>query len=129
MVCPLPRCLRHPSFLNKEFVNQLYTQLYESQKQATDLAAYFLGKISEVTPEVRDRIAEGLNPALVIERDAMMIKLQELETTLETTRGEGQEKVEQLEREKTDVQSRFDSVNPQLQRTEFLLAQAESQHS
>ena len=110
--------------LNKEFVNQLYTQFHETEKQASDLAAYFLGKISDVTPEVRDKIAEGLNPALVAERDATKIRLEGLEATLQTTRGESQEKVEQLERETAEVQSRFDSVNQQLQRTGFLLAKA-----
>jgi hypothetical protein len=110
--------------LNREFVNQLYTQFHESEKQATDLTAYFIGKISDVAPEVRDRIAEGLNPALVAERDDIKLKLRQLENALETTRGEGQEKVEQLQKEKADVQSRFESVNQQLQRTGFLLAQA-----
>jgi hypothetical protein len=110
--------------LNKEFVNQLYMQFHESERQANDLAAYFLGKISDVTPEVRDKIAEGLNPALVAERDATKIRLEGLEATLQTTRGESQQKVEQLERETAEVQSRFDSVNQQLQRTGFLLAKA-----
>jgi hypothetical protein len=110
--------------LNKEFVNQLYTQLHESEKQATDMTAYFIGKISDAAPEVRERIAEGLNPALVVERDDMKVKLRELEEAVETTRGEGEQKVEQLQQEKADVQTRLDSVNQQLQRTGFLLAQA-----
>jgi len=110
--------------LNREFVNQLYTQFHENEKQATDMTAYFLGKISDVAPEVRDKIAEGLNPALVAERDGIKLKLEELESALEIMRGEGHEKVEQLRKEKAEVQTRFDSVNQQLQRTGFLLAQA-----
>jgi hypothetical protein len=110
--------------LNKEFINQLYTQLKEREKQASDLAEYFLGKISEVTPEVRDKIAEGLNPTLVSERTSMRAQLEELEATLQATRGEGQEKAQQLQGQKEEVQSRFDSVNQQLQRTGQLMAQA-----
>lgn len=114
-------CIGH---LNKEFVNQLYTQFHESEKQATDLIAYFIGKISDAAPEVREKIAEGLNPALVAERDTMKVKLDELEHAVEIARGEGAEKVEQLSQEKAEVQSRFDSVNQRLQQTEFLLARA-----
>jgi hypothetical protein len=110
--------------LNKEFVNQLYTQLHESEQQATDMTAYFIGKISDVAPEFREKIADGLNPALVAERDDMKVKLEELEDTLETIRGSGKDRVEQLQQEKAEVQNRLESLNQQLQRTGSLLAKA-----
>src|SRR5271166_5223399 len=50
--------------LNAEFVNQLYTHLREREKQTADLADYLLEKIVEAAPEVRERIAAGLNPDL-----------------------------------------------------------------
>jgi hypothetical protein len=110
--------------LNKEFVNQLYLQFKEREKQAADLTDYFLGKISEVAPEVREKIAEGLNPALIVERDGMRARLEELEATLQATRGEGEEKALQLQLEKDEVQVRYESLSQQLRQTGLLLAQA-----
>jgi len=51
--------------LNKEFVNQLYAQLHDQQRQAKDTAAYFLDRIEALAPELKEEIIRGLNPGLM----------------------------------------------------------------
>jgi hypothetical protein len=110
--------------LSAEFVNQLYTHLHEREKQTADLASYLLEKIVEAAPEVRERIAAGLDPNLVTERDTLRDQLCALEQELEKTRGTSQEHILDLDREKTDIQARLDAVTQRLNQTSLLLARA-----
>ncbi len=108
--------------LNAEFVNQLYTHLREREKQTADLADYLLEKIIEAAPEVRERIAAGLNPDLVIDRDTLRDRLAAIEQELEKTKGVSHERILGLEQEKTDVQTRLDAVTQRLNEMSLLLA-------
>lgn len=108
--------------LNREFVNQLYVHLRDREKQTGDLAAYLLEKIVEAAPEVREQIAAGLNPSLVMDREALQGQLAMIERELEKTKGATQEKIFSLDREKSEVQIRLDAVTQQLDRTSLLLA-------
>lgn len=110
--------------LNREFVNQLYAQLRDQERQTAGLAEYLLNKIADAAPEVREKITSGLNPSLVADRDNLERQLSEIQSQLAETRGTTQEKIDNLEREKNEVQSRLDSVSHQLRHTSLLLAQA-----
>jgi hypothetical protein len=112
------------SSLNKEFVNQLYTQLRDQEKQSADLATYFLDKIADAAPEVREKITSGLNPDLVADRDGLQRKLAEIEARLTETQGTTQERISALQLEKDEVQAKVESVSKQLQHTSLMLAQA-----
>jgi hypothetical protein len=110
--------------LNREFVNQLYGQLRDSEKQTVDSASYLLEKIVEAAPEVRERIAAGLNPSLVMDRESLQQRLDMIEGELDKTKGATQEKISGLEREKNDIQTRLNAVTQQLGRASLLLARA-----
>ena len=73
--------------LNSEFVNQLYVHFRDREKQAADLAAYLLDKITEAAPEVREKVASGLNPTLVTDRERLQQQLNAIELQLEETKG------------------------------------------
>ena len=110
--------------LNREFVNQLYTYLRDREKQTANLAEYLLEKILEAAPEVRERITAGLNPDLIRDRDALRDQLADIEGQLEKTKGSSQERILQLEKEKTDVQGRLDVAAQRLSHTTLMLARA-----
>jgi hypothetical protein len=110
--------------LNGEFVNQLYGHLRDREKQTADLAGYLLEKIVEAAPEVRDKIVAGLSPDLVVDRDALGDQLARIEAELEAERGTSQERIRELEGERAEAQSRFDSVSQQLNQTSLLLARS-----
>ena len=110
--------------LNSEFVNQVYAQLHEREKQAADSAAYLLNKILEAAPEVREKVTAGLSPDLVTDREALQQQLAAIETQLKETEGATQEKIESLARDKSEVQARLDAVTQQLQHTSILLTRA-----
>jgi hypothetical protein len=110
--------------LNDQFVNHLYTHLREREKQTADLAGYLLEKIIEAAPAVRVRIVAGLNPDLVIERDALRDQLTNIERVLEETRSTSEERILDLEREKSVVRERFDAVTQRLTEMSLLLARA-----
>lgn len=110
--------------LNKEFVNQLYQQLRDREKQTADLAEYLLEKVADAAPEVREKITSGLNPSLVADKEQLQRRLDEIESKLAETKGTTEEKISNLEREKTEVQVRLDTVSQQLRHTSLMLAQA-----
>jgi hypothetical protein len=110
--------------LNREFVNQLYVHLREREKQTADTAGYFLDKIIETAPEVREKITVGLNPALVADREALRSRLSEIEEELEKTRGKTEERIFDLEKEKSEVHGRLSTVSGQLDQARMLLARS-----
>ncbi len=110
--------------LNREFVNQLYVHLRDREKQSADAASYLLDKITEAAPEVREKIAAGLNPTLVMDQELLRSRLSEIENELETTKGETEERILDLEKEKGEVHSRLSVVSEQLEQTRLLLAQS-----
>ena len=97
--------------LNGEFVNQLYSHLKDREKQTADLAGYLLEKIVDAAPEVRDKIAAGLEPSLVVDRDALRDQLARIEGELEKERGASLDRIRELEAEKSDAQSRLNAVS------------------
>lgn len=110
--------------LNREFVNQLYAQLRDQERQTADLAEYLLEKITDAAPDVREKITSGLNPSLVADKDKLQRQLSEIQSQLTETKGTTQGKIDTLEHEKGEVQSRLDSVSQQLRHASLLLAQA-----
>lgn len=110
--------------LNNEFVNQLYAQLRDQERQSADLAAYLLEKIVAAAPEVREKITGGLNPGLVADRDRLEKELNELEAKLTETEGATKERLNELQREREDVQARAETVSKQLQQASLMLARA-----
>lgn len=110
--------------LNSEVVNQLYSHLHDRQKQTIDLAAYLLEKISEAAPEVRKQIEDGLNPSLVLERDMLQRQLVAVESELKKTKDSSKEKIAALEHEKSDTQTRLETIERQLINMSLLLARA-----
>jgi hypothetical protein len=110
--------------LNAEFVNQLYTHLRDREKQALDSAGYLLEKIQEAAPEVRQRITAGLSPDLVGERDTLRAQLGTIEQELEKTKGASRGRILDLEREKTDIQSRLEAVTQRLNQASVMLTRA-----
>ena len=110
--------------LNSEFVNQLYAQLREREKETTDLASYVLEKLLDAAPEVREKIASELNPSLIVDRETLRQQLTVLETQLERMKGSTQETIDRLEREKNEVRGRMDAVAQQVKHTTLLLAKA-----
>ena len=112
------------SSLNKQFVNQIYRHLRDQEREAADIAEYLLEKISTVAPEVREKIAAGLNPSLLADSDKLQRKLADIEAQLAETQGKTQEKIDTLVREKNEVQARFVTVSQQLRHTSLMLARA-----
>ena len=110
--------------LNAEFVNQLYVHFHDREKQTADLAGYLLDKITEAAPEVRDRIAAGLSPGLVADRDTLKRQLETIETELERTKGASQEKIGSLEGEKSEIQAQLTAVTQRLDQASLFLARA-----
>ena len=110
--------------LNSEFVNQLYLQLDEREKETTDLAGYVLDKLLEASPEVRQKVLAGLSPALLVNQEELKQKLIAIEDELRNTRGSTKEKLDSLEREKGNVEARLESVTQQLRHASLLLARA-----
>jgi hypothetical protein len=108
--------------LNSEFVNQLYAYLRDREKQSADLATYLLQKIFEAAPEVRERIAAGLNPTLVADRERLRQQLETIENELAKTIGSTQEEIGKLKNEKSEVQARLEAVTERLDHTSLLLA-------
>lgn len=110
--------------LNREFINQLYDHLKDREKQTADSAKYLLDKITEAAPEVREKIAEGLNPELVAEGEELQSKLSSIQEELERTRGKKEEHIKELEESKKEVQDRLSAVSAQLGQTRLLLARS-----
>jgi hypothetical protein len=110
--------------LNREFVNQLYVHLRDREKQTADMAEYLLKRIVEAAPEVRQRIAAGLNPTLVMDRESLQQRLDMIEGELDKTKGATRETISILEREKNDVQTRLNAVTQQLGHASLALARA-----
>jgi hypothetical protein len=110
--------------LNKEFVNQLYGQFKDQQKQSSDTAAYFLEKIEVLAPELKEKIISGLSPSLKADRVKLEDQLAQIESQLTETRDTSQETITSLEVEKEGVQKKLDTVTKQLRDTGLLLARA-----
>jgi len=110
--------------LNKEFVNQLYVHLRERERQSADAGSYLLDKITEAAPEVRDKIAAGLNPQLVTDRELLRSRLAEIQDDLQQTKGNSEERIAELTMEKQEVADRLSTISVQLDQTCLLLAKA-----
>ncbi len=110
--------------LNQEFVNQLYDHLKDREKQTADLADYLLGKITDAAPEVREKIAAGLNPTLVAEGEELRSRLSLIQEELERTKDNKEKDIEGLHKSKKEVQERLSAVTAQLDHTRLLLAKS-----
>lgn len=108
--------------LKSEIINQLYLHLREREKEAADLTQYLLGKLEDAPPEIRKRIAEALNEDLARERDALQVRVDEIDTELQRVAGASREKIENLEQEKTAAERRLSDVVKQVTVTRNLLA-------
>jgi len=100
--------------LQGEFINQLYTQFRDLEKQATDQATFLLERILAEDPEVRDKITSQLAQPLAAERDALQLQLAAAESKHLASFGQTNDQIEKLIREKQDIQARLDTVTDQL---------------
>ncbi|MFZ1907296.1 MAG: KOW motif-containing protein [Steroidobacteraceae bacterium] len=110
--------------LNREFVNQLYLHFQDREKQTRDIGSYLLDKITEAAPEVRNKIALSINPDLVADREALQARLADIETALNTTRGQSDERIAELEKVRDEVQQQLSAASTQLEQTRLLLARS-----
>jgi hypothetical protein len=110
--------------LNQEFINQLYIHLRDQEKQTSDLAEYMLTKITDAAPEVRDKIAEGLSPALVAEKENLQQQLVEIEGRLNAAKGESADIIDGLKKEKSEVETQLGTAQQQFRHASLLLGQA-----
>jgi len=109
--------------LKREFVNQLYEYFRERQSQMEDTAEFFLKKIEEAAPEVRERVSAGLNPQLVADRELLRRQLETIEHEFKSVKAT-KEEMEKLSREKEEISARFAVVQQQLSNASLLVARA-----
>jgi hypothetical protein len=110
--------------LQGEFVNQLYIYLDERERQSSDQAKYIIDKILELAPDVRSQIEARLNPEYASKIELLGNQLIELQKELDSTKGASNERVQDLERVKSDIESQAQFARDQLNRTTMMLASA-----
>jgi hypothetical protein len=80
--------------------------------------------VEEASPEIRQRIEAELNPSLVADRDLLQRQLADIENELKRTKGENQEQIVKLDREKREAQIRLETIAQQLGHARLVLAGA-----
>jgi hypothetical protein len=110
--------------LKKNFINEVYSSLCEQERQGTDMAKYILDLIS-AAPQARSEIEQRLNPSLRSQMDALQSKLEELEAARRLEQQTSQQRLDQVNAEKTTIEGEIRNLRFDLGRaTAHLVAAA-----